>query len=424
MYYIARQAIFDRQRQAVAYELLYRHGMENAAQFSDGDAASRTLLENSILVGLDVLCGDTTAYVNCTRELLLGDALRVLPPARVVLEILEDVVPDDAVLAACGRLRSLGYTLALDDFAESETTRPLLPYASVLKLDMHAHSPEATAELVARYSARYSLVAEKVETEAEFKQASALDFHLFQGYFFRRPEILAGKSLSPARVNYLRVLQEINRPEFDFAKIETIIKSDGALCYRLLRYLNSAAFGLQSGVGSIRHALALLGEREIRRWITLTAVASASSPHSEELLRTALLRARFCELLAVRFRCPAYPAFLVGLFSLMDALLEVPLATLVYRVEIPAQATAALLRKPGHLTRLLELIETWERGDWEACKRLIRDANVDSAAVAKAYADAVAWGDAIVSQSPREAEAGAAVVPDGREPPRAVAAHP
>jgi EAL and modified HD-GYP domain-containing signal transduction protein len=239
-------------------------------------------------------------------------------------------------------------------------------------------------------------VAQKVESREEFKAALDGGFDLFQGYFFSRPELLSINDINVSKQGYMRLLQAVYNPELDFPTLEQIIKSDAALCYRLLRYMNSALFCAQSGVSSIRHALMLLGEREIRRWIVLTTVVLAAEEGPGELVKLAMLRASFAELLACHARVQPYHAFLLGLFSLMDAILNVPLPTIIQRVEIPAEVAAALSGKAGRLHRLLTLIETYEKAKWADCQETAEGLGLQENLLPDSYREALGWVDRVM----------------------------
>ena len=203
--YLARQVILNRSQQGVAYELLYRGGRESSAIITAGEDASQETLDSSIIIGLDVICGDRIAYLNCTRELLLREDLRLLPPHRVMLEILEYVTPDWEVLQACRELKALGFRIALDDFVPTAESRKFLPYADVLKVDVRSTTAQQRQEIVNEFYGRFILLAEKVETEEEFEAARIAGFDLFQGYYFGRPELFCAEHVSAERLQGLRM---------------------------------------------------------------------------------------------------------------------------------------------------------------------------------------------------------------------------
>ena len=314
--FIARQAILDLNSHCFGYELLYRHADTDRAIFDDGGQASLQVFDSAHLFGVEVLCGESKAFVNCTGEVLNGDLINVLQPARTVLEIVETVIPNPDILNACARLKKNGFMLAADDFVPSEARNAFLPWADIVKVEMHNASPELVTFLLEQIRPGTKLLAERVETRDEYETARALGFELFQGFYFCKPQVMATKSLSPCQISSLRLLQAIANEELEFTEIETIVKQDAALCYRLLRFINSAEFCLRSSVQSIRHAFALLGERNTRRWILLTSIVMMADDKPRELLRCALLRAKLMELVAPSAKCREYEGFLMGLLSL------------------------------------------------------------------------------------------------------------
>ena len=320
--FIARQPIFARDKTVVAYELLFRQTAENVFGSHDPDQATKACLDTAILVGFDFLKGHSV-FVNCTRDCLLSGYVALFSPEITVVEVLETVTPDQEVVAACRKLKKAGYRIALDDFVDQPAYAPLTELADIIKVDFRLSPPPVREALVRKFAnQRTQLLAEKVETHEEFAAALQLGFTLFQGYFFCKPVVVSTHDISSSRVSYLRILKAANAPELDFGKIEELIKSEPALYYRLLRYLNSAAFGFRVEVKSIAQALVLLGERDLRRWLTLVCVVLANSGKPHELVVLALVRARFCELLATRSKVTESASFMLGLFSLMDAILD------------------------------------------------------------------------------------------------------
>ena len=301
--FVARQPILTSEEKIFGYELLFRDGVEDFFRNSDPDAASRSTLDSSMLMGLDTLCDGRRAFINCTREILLKDYVTLLPPGQTVVEVLESVPADDLVVAACQRLKEAGYLVALDDFRPDDPRERLVEMADILKVELNFTTPEQRAAMIKRYGpSRCRMLAEKVETREEFLAARKAGFVYFQGYFFRRPEVMQAREIPANRINYVRMLQAVSQPELDVREIEHVLKSEASLCYRLLRYLNSATFTFSSEIHSVRHALSILGEREVRRWIRLVATLGAGQHRSSELVLSALTRAHFCEQLSPKIK--------------------------------------------------------------------------------------------------------------------------
>ena len=391
--FVARQPIFDRQKRLFGYELLFRNSWQNsfgAAQ--DADIARRSTLDSSLLMGLDQLCEQAIGFFNCTRETLLNDYMTLLPKERVVLEILETITPDQEVMDSCIRLKTAGYRIALDDFIAHDPRRVMIPLADMLKVDWMATTPDECRALVKEHSRPdLMFLAEKIETPADLKTAMEIGFHYFQGYFFQKPVILQTREISPLQIHALSLLREVSKPTIDLNEVERQIKSDASLVYRLLRYLNSSAFFFTAEIRSVRHALMVLGEKQIRKWVALVVTLHAGAAASTELIRTALTRARFCESLAPHGAGGSEDLFFLGLMSLLDVILEVPLAELLERVPISQEIKAALLGEPSPLAPSFELALAEETGSWTRCAELAQQMQLDEAAVSASYWRAVAW---------------------------------
>jgi EAL and modified HD-GYP domain-containing signal transduction protein len=316
----------------------------------------------------------------------------LVPSNQTVVEILETVPPDDLVMADCQRLKEAGYMIALDDFAIDDPREPLTEVADIIKVDLKRTTPAECAAMIKRYGPwRCRMLAEKVETREEFVAASKAGFVYFQGYFFRRPEVLATHEVPANRINYVRMLQTVSKPELDPREIEDAIKSEASLCYRLLRYLNSAVFGFANEIHSVRHALAMLGEREVRRWVRLVVTLAAGQGKSSELVLSALVRARFCELLSPKIQHGESDLFLLGLLSMMDAILEIPMPEVLDRVPIDQETKALLLGGTGRLRPLYQLMLARESGDWQNAAELSKSLHLSDGEVAEAYWSAMQW---------------------------------
>lgn len=350
--YVARQPILTVDEKVYGYELLFRDGIENHFRETDADSASRRTLDTSLQMGLELLCDSRRGFVNCTREILLKDYMTLLPPTLAVVEVLESVPVDDLVIAALKRLKQAGYLVALDDFVFNDPRESLTEFADIIKVDIQQTTPEHYATMMTKYGSWLRhLLAEKVETREEFTATKKAGFTYFQGYFFRRPEVMQAKEIPASRVNYLRLLRAVSQPELNQREFESMIKQEVSICYRLLRYLNSAAFGIQNEVHSVRHALALLGEREVRRWVRLVATLAIGENRSSELVTTAMVRARFCELLAPRVPHGESDLFLMGMLSMVDAILEIPMTSVLETIPLDHETKALLLGAPANCVR-------------------------------------------------------------------------
>jgi c-di-GMP-related signal transduction protein len=390
--FVARQPVFTADETVFGYELLFRDGVEDYFREKDADAASRKTLDSSLQMGLQVLCEGRRAFVNCTREILLKDYITLLPSPHTVVEVLESVPPDDLVRAALQRLKEAGYLIALDDFTVDDPRAPLADYADILKIDIRVSTEEERATLVSRYGPwRCRMLAEKVETREEFAQARSAGFVYFQGYFFRRPELMQAREVPANRLNYMRLLQAVSQPELNLRDLETLIKHEASVCYRLLRYLNSAAFGIRNEVHSIRHAITLLGEREVRRWIRLVATLTVGENACSESVSTAMTRARFCELLSNRIPHGESDLFLMGLLSMIDAILEMPMVSVLENIPVDHETKAVLLGGASKLRPIYQLMLARECGDWQGTAEHAQKLGLSESEVAEEYWQAMQW---------------------------------
>lgn len=389
--YVARQPIFDREQKVFGYELLFRDGIENCFH-GDSDEASRSTLDSSLLLGLDVLCDGRRAFVNCTRDTLIKGLVTLLPSTNTVVEILETVPPDPDVLAACKSLKESGYLIALDDYVACDAREPLAEIADIIKVEMPSTTEEQRAQLIRQFGPwRCRMLAEKIETQHDFVRARDQGFVYFQGYFFRRPETMKTRDMPASRLNYLRMLQEVSRPELSVPELEKLIKSEASVCYRLLRYLNSAVFGFRKEIHSVRHALSLLGERDVRRWVRLVAAVGAGREKTSDLVLSALVRGRFGELIAPQVQHGESDLFLMGLLSLIDAMLEMPMEAVIERIPLDQATKAVLLGQPSILRPVFQLMLAHESGEWSAATDLSQILHLDPEQVAGHYWQAQQW---------------------------------
>jgi EAL and modified HD-GYP domain-containing signal transduction protein len=393
--FVARQPIFDAEKNAWGYELLFRSGLENVYDGTDGNQSTlEVVASSSVVIGFDELGSGRRCFMNFTRDLLLQDIVALLPPDLVVVEILEDIEPDALVLAACRKLSEAGYLLALDDFVLDHADSPFLDFADIVKVDFAGTTPDERVNIAADLQARGTrALAEKVETLDQFNAALHAGYSLFQGYFFSKPVICAGKSLSGSKLSYVQMLREVNRPELSYDDLEATIKRDVSLTYKLLRFINSVWFALRHEVASIKHALVLLGPKEIRKWFALVALRHMGDDKPAELLVRAMVRARMAELLApdLGHADDAQELFLMGMFSVIDAILDAPMDEIVEKLPLDERIRHALLGEPGPFRTLLDMIAAYERADWEAFAERAAQLGLDERRVPPVFADALKW---------------------------------
>jgi EAL and modified HD-GYP domain-containing signal transduction protein len=395
--YVARQPIFDRQEKVFGYELLFRDGLENSFS-GDLDEASRVTLDRSLLIGLDVLCDGRRAFVNCTRDTLIKGLVALLPATSTVVEVLEAVPADPEVVGACRSLKDAGYLIALDDYVANDAREALVEIADIIKVEMRLTTEEERRGLMKRLGAgRCRMLAEKVETHEEFVRARDQGFVYFQGYFFRRPEMMKAHDMPANQLHFLRMLEEVSRPQLDLGELEKLVKAEASVCYRLLRYLNSPMFSFQNEIHSVRHGLSILGERDIRRWVRLVAAVSAGQGRPSDLLLAALVRGRFGELLTPLVQHGESDLFLLGLLSLIDAMLEMPMAEVLEKIALDHATKAVLLGQPSELGPVYQLMLAHESGEWEAAGKLSARLHLDCEQVAAEYWQAQQWAREVSS---------------------------
>jgi c-di-GMP-related signal transduction protein len=398
MKYLARQPILNRARELFAYELLFRNGIQNSCDGLDLELASTSLLDTSFLIGFEKITAGHLMFINCPRDFLLRDFVSLFPPKSVVVEILETVKPDQEVIEACRRLKKAGYTIALDDFVDSPAWEPLVAFADILKVDFRLTGRKEQHAIVSRYAGKnIRMLAEKVETQEEYAAGMQMGYSLFQGYFFCRPEIMQHRTLPSFKLAYLELLHAATAPEFDIQELATKIKHEASLTFRLLRYLNSAAFGLRSEIHSVPHALSLLGERELRKWIAVVSVGVLADGKPDELMIVPLVRGRFCELLAPLAGMAGHSndLFMMGLLSVMDAILDRPLDSILAELPVRGEIKDALQARTGLYWQLLELAIAHERADWEKVSALASKTGMKEDQVSALYLTAVDWSTAL-----------------------------
>lgn len=398
--FVGRQPIVDRDRHVVAYELLFRSSVTaEVADFDEvGRAAVRVMVNTFASLGMDAVLGKALGFFNLTEELLLSESIEALPRERVVLEVLEDVPATDAVVARCRALRAAGYEIALDDWLPDDPRAALLPHASIVKVDLPGVESRALRGLVRSLRDHdVRLLAEKVETAAEFEACAKLGFDLFQGYFFARPIVLEGADLDATRATLLQVLQQISCEAETDALVESF-KHDAKLGLNLLRLVNTAGRSARVRLDTIEAAVRHLGRQQLGRWVAILLYAQGAEANmNNPLLTAAAHRGRLMELLvgASGTGAPdesrAERAFLVGMLSLAEALLGRPLDRLVEELRLADELASALVAREGQLGAMLQLAESVERGEIEKFEPELEGCGLDLGALQTIDNQAYAW---------------------------------
>lgn len=393
--FIARQPIVDAGHSVCAYELLFRHsGHAQSARVQTDVDAGVTVIANTLCnMGTEWLLKGKLAFINMEVPMLMSSFSTLLPKDNVVIEILETVQVNDEVLEKLRELKEGGYHFALDDFCYVPGAEPLLEFAQYVKLDVLQHSYDDLSRLVhslRRYPVK--LLAEKVETIEQFHECKRLGFDLFQGYYFARPETLVERVINPVYGTVLQLMEKV-RQGAEVKELESLFKKDVALTFKLMRYINSAGFGLSCEVQSIRHAVNVLGMQPLYRWLTLLLVTAGSKPTSPVLSRTAITRGRFCELLA-KESLPQNDQdnlFIVGVFSLLPALLEMPMQQVLDRIVVPDKIADALLDRSGLYGPFLSLAEAVESADLSQLEDISTALMLSPTQVSEAHLSAIGW---------------------------------
>lgn len=396
-FYAARQPILDRNKQLYAYELLFRDGLENAFPEIDGNEATSRMVEGSqFSFGLDDFIDDKLGFINFTLETLVKKYPTMLPKEQVVVEILETIQPGKRLLAECLHLKEQGYTLALDDYIHQNVWRHFYPYIDIIKIDFRTTTTDTINEIKLALTdfPHIKLIAEKVETNEEFQLAMELGFSYFQGFFFSKPEMMQSKALSPAQMTLAELLYETSKPEVDLNKITDVFQRDVHLSYKLLRYSNSAVFKRRTEIETIKQALVVLGQAELKKFLSLLFTAQISSDKPAELMRMSMTRARFAEGLAqLHGKVDTAKAFLTGLMSLMDAILDEPIDSVMSKLPLAKEIKAALVEKEGVLADYVQLIKFYETAQWQEASQAISALQLPSEQVPNAYHTAVQWAN-------------------------------
>jgi EAL and modified HD-GYP domain-containing signal transduction protein len=391
--YVARQPIMDLRGKVHAYELLFRNG-PNVAFGGDGERASRTMIDNTVLFGLARLTGGLPAFINCTESILTGDLINILRPSTTVLEVLETVEPSDKVVKACHDLKAAGYKLALDDFVWIPGIERLVELADYIKVDFLISGEQQRRELLHRLKGvKVALLAEKVETQEEYAKARDEGFTLMQGHYFCRPVLMENRELPANRLSQLEILRLLQDETADPHRLAQQVSQDPSLTYRLLRMANSPVWCYQKEVRSVRDAMIVVGEVSFRRLAAVAIASELSAGRPPELLRMAFVRARFCELAAGFCGLNQTEQFLLGMLSLLPAMLQLPMSDLLPLLPLRDKIRQALEGKPVRERALLSWLEGHEQGDWAACDMVVDAQGLNPQDILPHFEEALRWAE-------------------------------
>ncbi len=387
-FYIARQPIFDSQLNVQAYELLFRDGDTGVANIADGNIASSQVMINAFLeLGIETISDNRLSFINLTRDFIVGQLPLPITPNTVVIEILEDIKVDEELIAALKNFSAQGFMLALDDYTFTEDKKPLFDIVDIVKVDI-MECDRDTLEQDVRALQKYNvkLLAEKVETREEFELCKSLEFDFYQGYFISRPEVIQGQALKPSRIALLEILTMLEDPDCDVAVLERLISQDVTISYKILRIINSSFFGFRRNIDSVKQAVVSLGMKAIRDWFVILALTSIDDK-PRALVMLILVRARMMQLLAEKCHLNQDQCFTAGLFSSIDAIMDQPMDEVLRSLPLSSEISKALLKLEGDIGQLLQLILSYEKGDWAE----VAESGIPAEELSECYLKSMNW---------------------------------
>lgn len=404
--YTARQAVFNRQLKVVAYELLFRDGPTNAFPNIDSDAAtSKLIMDSQLNMGIKRITSGKKALINFPKKALIQLLPTLLPPDQIIIEILEDVEPCEEVYEAVRTLFHENYKLALDDYNHDPRWEPYIKLCRLIKFDIIQTPLNTLHELVNEFKKQKNLklLAEKVETQAEFELAKEMGFDYFQGYFFCKPQIVCQQDIDTNPTLLMMIYNELLKPDLNMNAVSQHLQQDTSLTYKLLRFINSGLFPTKEEISSVKQGLIYLGESQVKKFLLLIVTAHLASNKPAELTRVSVIRARFCENAAKRV-APGITeqVFLMGLFSLLDAILDKPMEDLLPTLPLSEEIKQALLGYDGIYLRILNLIKAYESGSWRAMQKAANVLKLEEADLPMFYAEAINWADILNNCSTEE----------------------
>ncbi|MBU5592836.1 EAL domain-containing protein [Clostridium sp. MSJ-4] len=403
--YVARQPIFDRQEKVFGYELLFRGNKNNSYESCDGDDATIQLIKNSYsVIGIDNLTNGKRAFINFTENLITSDVIDLLPKDSVVIEILENVRPTEAVVKACKNLKKKGYILALDDYVYEKSINPLISLVDIVKVDFLLNDDIKKEKIYKMLKSNFNIkvLAEKIETIEEYHRAMEIGYDYFQGYFFSRPNILSGYDFPQQNIYSFKILKELNEVEVNFDNIEKIFKTDVTMSYKLLKFINSAKFYFPKEITSIRQAIVLLGKDELMKWILLVSLSNINKMGNSELMTISIIRGKFCEIISSKCdNTDKSSAFMVGSLSILDAILDKPIGEIIKDLPLKLEIKNAIMGDESYLGNILKLIKAYERGELGELHELSYNIGLNSDFIQELshmYVTSLIWADDVINK--------------------------
>ncbi|KAF7772975.1 hypothetical protein PMAN_b0625 [Pseudoalteromonas marina] len=395
--FVARQAIFNRRQKVVAYELLFRDSPKNFfPDIAEGQATARLIMENQLNLGTRHITSGKKALINIGPESLELDLCAFLPCQDVVIELLESIEPTDTNYELCRELFHSNFNLALDDFVYKPQWDRFLKLVKLIKFDITITPLNDIHPIIKKLKdhKQIKLLAEKIETQEEYEVAAGMGFDYFQGYFFAKPTMMKHNDIDYNYGLVVAIYAEIMSPNPDLTKIAALFELDAALAYKLLRLINSGVFPIQSKIASLKQALVYLGQERLKKFVSLIVTAHTAGKKPAELMQVCVVRARFCELIAKKVaKHQSGEAFLTGLFSLLDAILDQPMSLLVEKLPFQDDIKAALLEEKNTLYYILKVVKAYETGSWWALEQAVIFLNIQSDILPELYQKSVDWAD-------------------------------
>lgn len=396
--FVTRQPIFDCDKAVIGYELLFRDGVQTCipAGLTAVSVTCDAVNSSDMTIVIEALARGKKAFINFTESNIQTGLAKLVPEKFLTVQILEKVEPIPDVVEACTELKKAGYQFVMDDFVFQSKYQSFIELADIIKIDFSVVAAEQKRRLLRKViPPRVKLLAERVESQEDFVEGVKLGYSYFQGHFFSKPMFSTGKEILPSRIIQLQLVQEVNQEEFDVRRLEEVIKRDVSLVYKLFKYINSPWFGFRYKIQSIRQAIALLGQLEIRRWVALITIKDLSQEKSAELLTTAIVRGRLCEQIAqaARLGKQAPGAFVVGMFSLLDALLDRSMEEILGELNLAPSVAQALMGRPTILGTVLRLVQAYEKADWELLGHLSGILGINEEKLPGLYHGAIVWAD-------------------------------
>ncbi|AND83843.1 HDOD domain-containing protein [Clostridium tyrobutyricum] len=402
--FLARQPILDKYGKIISYEILFRNsGTGNTYKFNDGDEATIKVMQNILInIGMEKIVGHKKAFINFTENILKSDLYSLIPSENIVIELLEDIVPSESVVNSCKILKKNGFTIALDDFIFDDSYIELVKLADIIKVDFiltKGNKRKEIIDIARNINPHLKFLAEKVETLEEFNEALSLGYSYFQGYYFSKPQIVKGKKLEGNKLIYLKLIKELSSKEFSLENIQDLIKKDISMSYEILKLINSAKYYFKNKIKSINHAVSLLGESEIKRWLYFICMKPICSNRPQIVMLESLLRAEFLEKLAKKSSLDKNSSnfYLMGIMSLMDVILQMPLSKVLDELMISDDVKYALTgRESNYYSKMLDIVISFRTGNLNKSMLMASSYfNLNYRDLQNCYMESIQWVDEV-----------------------------